>query len=63
MNKDSKKNFIKVGLIGFGNIGKKRLSALKKIKSVNYKIVYILDEKNTKKSRFVQQKICVPKKG
>ena len=56
MNKDSKKNFIKVGLIGFGNIGKKRLSALKKIKSVNYKIVYILDKKNknnqNKKSYF-----------
>ena len=39
-----KKNF-KIGIIGFGNIGKKRYKALKKIK-IKKKITYIVDLKN-----------------
>ncbi len=36
------KNF-KIGIIGFGNIGKKRLEAIKKIKKIKIEIVYISD--------------------
>lgn len=43
--RSKEKKVIKIGLIGFGNIGQKRLQALKKIKSVPYKIIYILDKK------------------
>ena len=35
---------IKVGIIGFGNIGKKRYEALKQIKNFNIKIAYIVDK-------------------
>lgn len=35
---------IKVGIIGFGNIGKKRYQALKKIKNFNVNIVYVVDK-------------------
>jgi predicted dehydrogenase len=45
MSKISKKSYITIGLIGFGNIGKKRLAALKRIKKVSYKIIYVLDKK------------------
>jgi predicted dehydrogenase len=55
--KDSRKIFINVGLIGFGNIGKKRLLAIKKIKSVNYKIIYILDKKNKKNNGYFYRSI------
>jgi predicted dehydrogenase len=55
--KDSRKIFISVGLIGFGNIGKKRLLAIKKIKSVNYKIIYILDKKNKKNNGYFYRSI------
>ena len=36
------KNF-KIGIIGFGNIGKKRLEAIKKIKKIKIEVVYISD--------------------
>jgi predicted dehydrogenase len=36
------KNF-KIGIIGFGNIGKKRLEAVKKIKKLKIEVVYISD--------------------
>ncbi len=35
---------MKVGIIGFGNIGKKRYQALKKIKSYKVNVVYIVDK-------------------
>jgi len=37
-----KKNF-KIGIIGFGNIGKKRFSSILKIKNYNIEVVYIVD--------------------
>jgi predicted dehydrogenase len=47
---------IKVGIIGFGNIGKKRYLALLKIKKFKIKIIYIVDKKkpniNFKKIKF-----------
>ena len=45
MVKNFKKNFITIGLIGFGNIGRKRLLALKKINNIPFKIIYILDKR------------------
>ena len=36
-------NFFKIGIIGFGNVGKKRYEALKKIKKFNIKVEYISD--------------------
>ena len=37
-------NKINVGIIGFGNVGKKRFYYLKKIKEFNIKIIYICDK-------------------
>jgi predicted dehydrogenase len=45
MIKNLKKNYITIGLIGLGNIGRKRLLALKKINNTFFKIIYILDKK------------------
>ena len=42
------KNF-KIGIIGFGNIGKKRFEAIKKIKKQKIEIVYISDINTHKK--------------
>ena len=38
-----KKHSINIGIIGFGNIGKKRYLAIKKIKRFNIKLKYIVD--------------------
>lgn len=38
-----KKQKIKIGIIGFGNIGKKRFKSLLKLKDFNFEIVYIVD--------------------
>ena len=50
-----KYSVIKVGIVGFGNIGKKRLSALKKIKRYKIVISFIIDknEINNKKLRHI----------
>ena len=45
MIKNLKKRYITIGLIGLGNIGRKRLLALKKISNIFFKIIYILDKK------------------
>ena len=37
-------SIIKVGIVGLGNIGKKRLSALKKIKRYKIVISFIIDK-------------------
>ena len=37
------KKIVKIGIIGFGNIGKKRFLSLKKIKKFKINIVYIVD--------------------
>tara|TARA_B100000767_G_scaffold183231_1_gene171055 strand:- start:594 stop:1541 length:948 start_codon:yes stop_codon:yes gene_type:complete len=48
-----KRNF-KIGIIGFGNIGKKRFSSILKIKNYNVKVVYIVD-KVLKKDRIFKK--------
>ena len=42
------KNF-RIGIIGFGNIGKKRFEAIQKIKKLKIEIVYISDIDTSKK--------------
>ncbi len=44
-----KKKYIKVGIIGFGNIGQKRFKSLKLIKKFHINIEYIVDLKKPKK--------------
>jgi|TARA_B100001971_G_scaffold213956_1_gene249033 predicted dehydrogenase len=43
-------NVFKIGIIGFGNIGKKRFLSILKIKKYDVKIVYVVDKKLNKKN-------------
>ena len=43
-------NVFKIGIIGFGNIGKKRFLSILKIKKYNVKIVYVVDKTVNKKN-------------
>ena len=49
---------IKVGIIGFGNIGKKRFGALRNLRDPNISILFICEKKKLKliikKSKFIK---------
>ena len=62
-----KKKTLTVGIIGFGNIGKKRYLALLRIKKYKVKIIFIVDKKkpniNLKKIKYYSNWIKIKKKN
>lgn len=43
---------IRIGIIGFGNIGKKRFLAISQIKKYNIQVIYIVD-------KFIKKKFTI----